>query len=240
MFGIIRLRKITMNIFSNTVVQPMLGIALAGLIALTPAIGLANNDNGNKSNTVQKIVSVDVSINNGRVNVNGAKVTAVSGNTITANTSWGSSNLIWNVKIGSSTIVKDARGKGKTPVTQIVAGDTINFKGSLDTGLSGLTVNATQVKDLTRNATDSSTEKHVFEGKLQALATTSLPTSFTLLINSINYTVNVPSNALILAKNWTAIALSSFVVGDTVRVFGSLQTSTSTVIDALVVRNASR
>jgi hypothetical protein len=122
--------------------------------------------------------------------------------------------------------------------SQIAVGDIVNFNGALDTSASSLTVNANVIRDVSKEKV--SLEKHVFEGTLQSLAGTSFPTTLSLLIGGANYTVNLPSNTLVLGKNWGALALSSFVVGDTVRVFGSLQTSTSTTINALVVRNASR
>ncbi|MBP9711025.1 MAG: hypothetical protein KBD50_02065 [Candidatus Pacebacteria bacterium] len=231
-----------MKILTNSVVQPVLALGLVAAIALTPLVGFAKNDSNKDKNEDRSAVSatnqVSVDINNGgRTSVTGAKVTSVSSDTVVANAQWGSANVTFNVKVSSSTSIKDAKGKNTMPIGNIVVGDTVNFSGSLNTGASGLTVNATQIKDVTRNSTETpKPQSHVFQGKLQSLGSNSLG----LMIDSINYTVNVPSNALILAKNWTATNLSSFVVGDTVRVFGSIQTSTSTVIDALVVRNASR
>jgi len=235
-----------MKIFTHSVVQPVLALGLVAAIALTPLVGFAKNDSNKDKNEVRSSISstsqVSVDINNGgRTSVTGAKVTSVSSDTVVANAQWGSANLTFNVKISSSTSIKDAKGKNNMPLSGIAVGDTINFSGTLNTGMSGLTVNASQIKDVTRNTTQApKPQSHVFEGKLQAVASSSLPTTLSLMIDSVNYTVNVPTNALILAKNWTAMSLSAFVVGDTVRVFGSIQTSTSTVIDALVVRNATR
>jgi hypothetical protein len=236
-----------MNILTHSAVKTTLALGLVAAIALTPLVGFAKNDS-NKDKKEDRVsisssnqVSVDIN-NGGRTSVTGAKVTSVSGDTIVVSVLWGSANLSFSVKVSSSTSIKGTNGKNNMPISDVAVGDTINFSGSLNTGLSGLVVNATQVKNLTRSSTSNPTKpaSHVFEGKLQSLASTTLPATLTMLVNSATYTVHVPTNALVLAKNWTATTLSSFVVGDTIRIFGSLQTSTSTVIDALVVRNATR
>lgn len=235
-----------MNLFTTSFVQPVLALGLVAIIAFTPAVGFAKNDS-NKGKTedrstlpVSSQVSVDIN-NGGRTSVTGAKVTSVSGDTIGASTVWGSATLTFSIKVSSSTSIKDSKGKNNMSISTIAVGDTINFTGLLNTSVSGFTVNATSVRDMTRATVPApKPQTHVFEGRLQSLASTTLPATLTLLVDAVNYTVNVPTNALVLAKNWTSTTLSSFVIGDTVRVFGSLQTSTSTVIDALVVRNASR
>lgn len=235
-----------MNLFTTSLVQPVLALGLVAAVAFTPAVGFAKNDS-NKDKTedrstlpVSSKVSIDIN-NSGRTSVTGAKVTSVSGDTFVANTTWGSASLTFTVKVSSSTSIKDAKGKNNMPLSNIVVGDVVNVSGSLNTGASGLTVDASQIKDLTRTSVQNpKPQTHVFEGRLQSLASTTLPATFSLMIDSVVHTVQVPANALVLAKNWTSTTLNSFVVGDTVRVFGSLQTSTSTVIDALVVRNASR
>jgi hypothetical protein len=236
-----------MNVLSSTARKPLLALLLIAAVALTPAIGFAKNEGHKDKKEDRSEISssrqVSVEINNGgRTSVTGAKVTSVSGDTVVAQAEWGSATLSFNVKVSSSTSIKGQNGKNNMPLSQIAVGDIINFSGSLNTSTSGLTVNASQIKDVTRSSTQNpKPASHVFEGKLQsAIGTTSLPTSFSLLVDSVVHTVNVPANALILAKNWTATNLSVFQSGDTVRVFGSLQNSTSTVIDALVVRNASR
>ncbi len=236
-----------MNILTSSAVRPALALGLIAAIALTPMVGFAKNDSNQDKKEDRSSISssnqVSVAINNGgRTSVTGAKVTSVSSDTVVANVVWGSATLTFTIKVSSSTSIKDAHGKNNMPISQIAVGDTVNFSGPLNTSTSGLTVNATQIKDITRNNTQNpKPQTHVFEGKLQSsIGATSLPTSFSLMIDSVVHTVQVPVNALVLAKNWTATNLGSFVAGDTVRVFGSLQTSTSTVIDALVVRNASR
>lgn len=235
-----------MNLFTTSFVQPVLALGLVAAIAFTPAVSFAKNDSNKDKNedrtSVSSLNQVSVDINNGgRASVTGAKVTSVSSDAVVANAVWGSANLAFTVKVSSSTSIKDAKGKNNMPIGNIAVGDIINFSGSLNTGVSSLTVDASQIRDLTRTSVQNpKPQTHVFEGRLQSLASTTLPATFSLMINSVVHTVQVPTNALVLAKNWTSTTLSSFVVGDTVRVFGSLQTSTSTVIDALVVRNASR
>lgn len=235
-----------MNLLSNTLSKRALALGLVAAVALTPAIGFAKNDSSKDKKEDRSAVSssnqVSVDINNGgRTSVTGAKVTSVSSDTVVAQTQWGSATVSFNVKVSSSTSIKGQNGKNNMPLSQIAIGDIINFSGSLNTGTSGLTVNATQIKDLTRaSAGNPKPASHVFEGTLQSVSSSTLPATLSLMIDSVVYTVQVPASALVLAKNWTATNLGVFQNGDKVRVFGSLQNSTSTVIDALVVRNATR
>ncbi|MFA5841217.1 MAG: hypothetical protein WC847_03050 [Candidatus Paceibacterota bacterium] len=100
----------------------------------------------------------------GKVDVRGAKVTAISGNVITASTSWGVANLVWSVNVSSDTNIVRLYG-GKSLVSEISVGDFVSFKGNLvTTSASPIIVNATMVKDWSiqvRNASFNGTVKSV-------------------------------------------------------------------------------
>lgn len=84
---------------------------------------------------------------NGKVLVRGAKVTAISGNTISAVTAWGSVILNWNINVDSNTELVRRFG-GISSVSEISVGDFISFNGILlTTASSPFTVQAKVLKD---------------------------------------------------------------------------------------------
>lgn len=182
----------------------------------------------------------------GNVHVKGATVTAVSGNTVSAKTVWGSTTLNWTVNANSSTEIlgnSSGKGNGRIALADIKVGDLVNWSGMLDSSAAALTVNAQVLRDVStknRPAPTTPTVQDTFQGTMQSLASTTAPTTLTLQSGNQTFTVNIPTSAVILKNNFTATTLANFQVGDIVRVFGSLSTATSSVIDALVVRNATR
>ena len=83
---------------------------------------------------------VDVHIGaGGNAQVDGAKITAVSGSDVSANTSFGSSVMNWLVKTDSNTEFS-ANHDGAVGIANIAVGDVISFRGALDQSVSGLTV----------------------------------------------------------------------------------------------------
>ncbi len=85
--------------------------------------------------------------NSGKVNVQGAKVTAVTGNTLIATTTWGVANINWSVNLlPDSRLIR--RFGGVSSVSEITVGDIIGFQGNLvSASASPLVVNATTIKD---------------------------------------------------------------------------------------------
>jgi len=201
---------------------------------------LTHDDNKPAASTTVKsaVVAPSITINTrGDVTVKGANVTSINGSTITATTVWNGNTLTWTVTTASSTNFLYHGGKSSTSGV-IAVNDNVNFSGTLNG--NGLTVAANTVRD---NSKEKSAilDQHTFEGKLNAaIGTTSLPTSFSLKIGNTNFTVNVPVNTPILNKNWASINLGSFVAGDTVRVYGSAEASSTNILDAVVVRDATR
>ena len=85
--------------------------------------------------------------NKGKVNVQGAKVTAISGNTINASTSWNLVSLNWAVNVLPETRFIRRFGS-KSALTEVSVGDIIGFQGNLvNTATSPIAVNATIIKD---------------------------------------------------------------------------------------------
>ncbi len=127
--------------------------------------------------------------NNGNVLVRGAKVTAVSGNTVTATTMWGSANITWAVNTDGNTKLLRKYG-GASVLSEIAVGDFVSFQGSLITGTATpMTVLAKTLKNWSiqkKNAT--------FEG----IVGTKTGTSFVLMTNNQgNITVNTSATTQI-------------------------------------------
>jgi hypothetical protein len=248
-----------MNLFTHAVVKRAIGLAaVASLIAAPLAFakqedgrGADQNEDRGKGivrmveNDPRKVGStLEVHINdNGKTLVRGAKVTAVSGGTITAATGWGAATITWTITVGGNTQFVP-RGKGVFSVTDIALGDLISFNGMLMTTGPSLTVAADVLKDWSIQKTTPQPApvpgvQDIFQGSLQSIvSTTTLPTTLTLHIGSVDYTVNVSASTQVLAANWSATTLAAFQTGDTVRVFGTL--SSTTTVQGLVVRDASR
>ncbi|MFZ2886237.1 MAG: DUF5666 domain-containing protein [Minisyncoccia bacterium] len=117
--------------------------------------GTAHAESGSGKNSIQAgtglpaQAGIEVQIGaQGNALVRGAQVTSVSGSEINANTSLGSSVLSWIVKTDSNTDFTANKG-GAEGIANIAVGDTISFRGAIDQTVSGLRVNARQVKDWT-------------------------------------------------------------------------------------------
>lgn len=111
--------------------------------------GLLKDDHGNQKREANSIGStLEVHIgDDGMALVRGAKVTGISGNTISATTSWGSVVLNWSVVTDSNTQFVRRFG-GASSVSEISVNDFISFNGAvLTTTASPITVQAKVVKD---------------------------------------------------------------------------------------------
>lgn len=122
--------------------------ALALALVLVPGAALAHD-----SARPAKTPGVEVVITNaGNVLVRGATVTAVSGSTITATTTWSGVTLTWSVATDSGTSFLDRFG-GTLTLANIAVGDTVSFAGTLTGNLS---VKASAVKDWSRGTAPTS------------------------------------------------------------------------------------
>jgi len=180
--------------------------------------------------------SLEVSIkDNGQVLVRGAKVSGVSGNTITATTAWGAMNLNWNVNVLSSTNIVRKFGS-VSPLSEIKTGDIISFTGTVSSGTnSAMVVDAKVIKNW------SITKQNVrskIEGTVKSVSGSTLPASIVVTAEGKDYTVSVSSATSVVNDAWASVSLSSFVVGNKVTAYGVVNDSTLSVA-ATVLRNES-
>ncbi len=228
-----------MNIITK-IWRPAVAAAVTSALVALPAFVFAMESTQTASTTIVVVpvqTSVDVHINaNGHADIKGAAITSIGNSSIEVTTTWGGTVLNWTVNYASSTEFLYKGGRSAS-ASVLGVGDVVNINGML-TG-SGLTLNAKVIRD--RSKEKVALERHIFEGRLNAsISTTTLPTTFGLKIGNINYTVNVPTGTQILNRNWGVTDLTTFQVNDTVRVYGSYNTSTTSSIDVVVVRDVTR
>jgi hypothetical protein len=228
----------------NIFAKPTLALAAAAILIGAPlALANSNDRNDFDRSEVHKLGSeLSVQINdNGKTIVRGAKVTAISGPTVSAMTVFGSTTVSWSITTTLSTQFVDKGGRN-LGISGIAVGDIVSFSGSLNGSASSLTVAANVVKDWSKNVkqNEKQNEKHTFSGTLQTLPASTTPTTFLLAVQDTTYTVAVPSGISILNKIWLPVSLSTFVLGDRVNVYGAVDASSTSVINASVVRNPSR
>jgi hypothetical protein len=184
------------------------GMALVG-VALVGGISFAS------TNTMPSELHV---AKDGKVSVEGAKVTAVSGNTISVLLSWGGANLSGNIQTDANT--KFVREKnGGSSLSEIVVGDLLSLKGTL-LSLSGqATMMASSVKDW------SIREVSNFSGTVASIDVNAK--TFVLAKTDGNVTVSAASAQFLRGKN--AMALVDLRVNDKVTVKGVLNRTNNTV-----------
>ncbi len=174
----------------------------------------------------------------GTVQMRGAKVASISGNALTVTETLGATTLTWTVTIDTTTKLESKNGK-VLPITDFAVGDVVTVKGKMQSG-SALAVTATTVRNISKALTPVVVNtQQTFEGKLTVVPGAALPTSLTMTIGTTQQQVALSATTVVLNKDWTPTPLSSFVAGDTVRVFGYIPASSST-LNAIVVRNTTR
>lgn len=139
------------------------------------------------------------------------------------------------ITVNTDANTKITRGDTTVAFSALVVGDKI----SKTEGLYNNTANTLAAKSI-RLYNDPLLAKRTFEGNLTSVVGALPPTTFTFESESKTYTVNVPAGISILSKNWMQIPLSSFQTNDTIRVYGMIQAANTSMIDATVVRNATR
>lgn len=174
----------------------------------------------------------------GTVNMRGAKVTALSGSVITVTETLGAAVLSWSVTTDAATKLESKNGKAIT-LADIAVGDVLTVKGVMQSG-NTFAVKATTVRNISKAVTPVVVNtQQTFEGTLSVVPGASLPTVLTMTIGSTQQQVNLTATTVVLNKDWTPLALSSFVAGDKVRVFGYIPASSS-AITGIVLRNTTR
>jgi hypothetical protein len=245
-----------MNLTAKRISAAFLALALcASFAAVAVQKASANNgrgdDRGEHKNKIGLFAGIGAKLNgmaqaglqpqvqigpNGRVLVRGAKVTAISGSDIDAQVTWGSYVADWNVDASDAKILQ--RSGGNSALSQIAVGNTISFSGMLDTSESSATVSADVVKNWSVNQDDDDAPfKATLQGELKAMGSSTAPTTLTVEVKDTDYTVNISAATAILNRNWIAMSLANFALGDTIRFYGDIDGMTA---EASVVRNVSR
>jgi hypothetical protein len=170
---------------------------------------------------------------NGTVLVRGAKVTGVSGNTVSASTTWGTMAMNWTVNVTSSTSFVRRNGSANM-MSEISVGDIVSFTGPMTAGSnSAFSVEAKVLKDW---SIQKQNFRSSIEGSIKSMSGNTLPASLVVTAgNGKDYTVSVPASASILSSSWVAVPYSSFAVNQKVAVYGLVNDSNLTV-SATVLR----
>ncbi len=79
--------------------------------------------------------------------------------------------------------------------------------------------------------------KSTVEGNVKSVSGAGVPTSFVLTVEGKDYTVRVASDTSVLNALWLHTSFSNIRVGDSVRVYGMINSDMT--IDATVVRDTS-
>lgn len=154
-----------------------LAVALLFAAVATQAVIAANSPRAAGS-------TLEVRVNdNGNVQVEGAKVASISGNTINAVTNFGSYAINWALKVSDAKIVR--RYDAKASLAEISVGDYISFSGNMDTAASAgaVAVNAKHIKDWSIQAGSRAD----FSGVIQSI--NSAAKSFVLVASGKTITV---------------------------------------------------
>ena len=174
----------------------------------------------------------------GSVVLRGAKVSALSGNMVTVTETLGTTTLSWSVTTDANTKFEAKNAKAIT-LADIAVGDVVTVKGKMQSGGS-LSLTATTIRDISKALTPVVVNtQQTFEGTLNVVPGSALPTTLTMTIGSTQQQVSLSTATVVLNKDWTPLSLSSFVAGDTVRVFGYIPAN-SNVITGIVLRNTTR
>ncbi len=142
---------------------------------------------------------------NGKVLVRGAKVTAVSGNTVNAVTAWDAVSLSWGVNVLPDTEINRRFG-GRSSVSEISVGDFISFQGALlYTSAFPIMVNAKVIKNWSVQKKNAS-----FNGKVKSVD--SVNSKFVLSSERAEITVMVSTTTLFKKGDGTGV-FSDVAVG---------------------------
>ena len=206
-------------------------VAVLGVIGFLASAGVASAQT-TTSSSMPMVLNVS---SGGKVLLRGT-VSAVSSDSVTVK-SWGGD---WTVNVPSSAKVLPSG----TALSSFAQGDFVGVQGTANAS-AGWTVDATLIRDWTARAQikanvqavkqEVKSAARVVQGTLSNLDATAATFTLTNAAGTA-YTVSLDSGAKVLGKNWATISLSQATDGDTVRVFGSVS---STTIAASVFRDIS-
>lgn len=212
------MKKILLSVF-------IFALALVAGRAVADEVDSNDNDNypGSK-------VSVSIN-NNGKVDIGGAKITAINNasTTLTVYTGWGTAGQTYTVDISQASLTR--RYNYGATLAEISVGDFISFTGTIDKSVAGLVVKADKVKD-------HSIQRHIPEhdGTVTAKSGSSLTVT---LKNSSQSTIVMTTATTTIQKNGATSSLSDIVVGSRLTIFGLLNNVQNTLNATSIKINAS-
>ncbi|MDP3991593.1 MAG: hypothetical protein Q8P66_01665 [Candidatus Colwellbacteria bacterium] len=213
-----------------------LAVAVAGGAV---SLALADDDQDRSSHRPAMILEVN---RNGKTLLRGT-VESVASSTLTLK-SWGGN---WTIKTSSDTKIHP-RVNGTSTLSAFETGDFVGVIGQVSE-TENFTVNAKIIRNWTLKKevkTDKQEgKKEVKEAKKEGaklfVGVAGNVASSSLTLNSKNkiYSVLVASSTKILNRHWLNINLSNIRVNDKIRIFGILHGTSTTDIDAEVIRDIS-
>ncbi len=215
-----------MVLMQKTISSRLVLLLSAGVLALSslligPMFASAHGDEANKvgPHAVGSTLEVRIADDNS-VTVRGAKVTAVSGSVITAQTSFGSTVLSWSIRTNADTRFA-YRSDSSAALAAIIPGDYVSFSGMLNTSVSGLTVDAKLVKDWSRPTAEDS---RAFAGTIQSVDAANM--KFTLATGGAEGVITVKlASTVAITNGQAALAFGNILVGDKASVKGTYDAS---------------
>jgi hypothetical protein len=134
------------------------------------------------------------------------------------------------VAVSGVDIIKGAR---TIAMGDVAVGDKIiSASGTYDYSTDTLTASSVEVYQDKSVFTPRN-----FEGSLKSISGTSLPVTLVVSVGSTDYTVYVPVGSAVLKSSRATATLSRFLVGDTIRFYGTIRTTNLTQVDAEVIRD---
>lgn len=139
-------------------------------------------------------------------------------------------NII-RVNVGNNTsIVKGARMINQA---EVHVGDAVlSIKGTFD--YQTYIIEATNIEI---HQDMSIFKPKNYSGTLKFISATALPSVFTVTVDGKDYAVYLPGKTIIMNKTRKTIDLTRFVLGDSIRFYGTLRQTDLSAIDVEVVRN---
>lgn len=151
---------------------------------------------------------------NGTTVVRGAVVTQITGNEITAQTSWGSAKITWKVIVSGTTRFAPARNNKEALSSIVKKGEVIGFSGQMNANSAIPAVTATMVRNESVLQSAVILDGNVLE-----------TTDDSLLIQTDSGTSTVRiGTGTIMTKDGNRAQLADLIPGETVKAFGTLNT----------------
>lgn len=207
-------------------------LLVLGSLFISPLLASANGNEDKKSgpHAVGSTLEIRIEDNNA-VLVRGAKVTAVSGSVITAETVFGATVLSWSVRTNANTVFTH-HADGTTPLSTLVVGDYVSFSGTLNTSGSGLTVDAKTVKDWSHSGT--AVKPVAFAGTVQSID--SANAKFMLATGGPEGVITVKlATSSVITNGDAALAFGAILANDKARVSGTYDSVTKTLTATKIV-----